>query len=156
MNQSKVQAAHARKRTVANQAMPKLSATACGAQSDSGLLESCSQRRSYNLLISKPFSGVKDRNVTLPSTLCTSHSMTQRSHGQSGQSIWSTANGALLTWMRIGTPLWNTGLCPSLLVFPKDRNLHRVGLSSVQTQIARTARTSRKAERISFTERSSK
>ena len=34
--------------------------------------------------------------------------------------------------------------------------LHRVGLSSVQTQIARTARTSRKAERISFTERSSK
>ena len=81
-------------------------------------LRSYSQRPLRKLSISKSVSGVRDESDTLPSTFCISHSMTQQSHGQSGQSIWRTANGVPLIWMRIGTLLWKTGLPLSLFGFP--------------------------------------
>jgi hypothetical protein len=87
----------------------------------------------------------------MSSTLRTSHSMTQRSHGQSGQSISRTECGVPLTWMRSGTPLWKADLYPSLFVFPMERNLHRAALSSAQTQTARIAKPSRRAACICFT-----
>jgi hypothetical protein len=58
--------------------------------------------------------------------------------------------------MRFGTPLWKAGLHRSLFGFPMEQNLHPARLSLAQTQIARTAKISRKAERISFTKRSSR
>src|SRR5438876_8425404 len=126
MNQSRVHAAQARKRTGANQIVPQLSAIACGAQSDSALLESCWQRHFYNLSTFKSLSGAKDQSASLSSTLCTSRYMTQQLHGQSGQFIWRTAGRDPLTWMRIGTPLWEVGLCSNLFVFRTVQNPSRV------------------------------
>jgi len=89
-------------------------------------------------------------------TLRTSRSTTSLSHNHSGRSIWRMGNGVPLTWMRIGTPLWKAGRYLSLFDFPMERGLHPAQLSLVRTQTARTATLSRKAERMSFTERSSR
>src|SRR5206468_581999 len=158
MDQGKAHTAQATHRTVANQIVPPFSATASRGQSDSALLESCWQRPWYKRLVSKPLSGVRDQRAggaSMISTLHTSHSMTQRSHGQSGPSIWRLGCGVPLIWMRFGTPLWKADPYPSLFVFPMERSLQRAQSCSAQTQTARTARLSRKAASMSFTGRSS-
>src|SRR5439155_10538594 len=155
MNQSRVYAAQARDRTVANRIGLQLLRKACRTQSDLAFLEFCWQRRLYKLSISKLFFGVKDHSDTLHSTFCTKQPMTQQSRGQSGQSIWRMGNGVPLTWMHIGTPLWKAGHYPSLFVFPMAQSHHRVLSSLARTQTARTAKLSRKAAPMSFTGRSS-
>ena len=126
------------------------------ARSDSAFLEFCWQRPLHKRLISKSLSGGKDQSACMISTFRTSRSMTEQWHSHSGQSIWRTASGVPLIWMRIGMPLWNAGLYPSFFAFPMRPSLHRAQSSSAQTQTARTARLSRKAASMSFTGRSSK
>src|SRR4051794_33965383 len=139
-----------------NESMPLLLAMVPRAQSAWALLRSYSQRPLHKLWTSRLFSGVKDQTDSLPSTFDTSQPMTQPSHSHSGQSISKTANGVLLTWMDIGTPLWKTGLYRSLFVSPREQNLHPARLSLARTQAARAARLSKKAAPTCFTERSSR
>src|SRR3954454_6273366 len=141
---------------MANESMPLLLAMAPSAQSAWALLRSYWQRPLHKLWISRLFSGVKDQSESLLSTLDTSQPMTQPSHSHSGQSISKTANGVLLTWMDIGTPLWKTGLYRSLFVLPRGQNLHPARLSLARTQTARAARLSKKAAPTYFTERNSR
>src|SRR4029079_10992566 len=139
-----------------NDGMQLLLAMAPRAQSAWALLRSYSQRPLHKLWLSRLFSGVTDQSESLPLTFDTSQPMTQPSHSHSGQSISKTANGVLLTWMGIGTPLWKIGLYRSLFVLLREQNLHPARLSLARTQAARTARLSRKAAPTCSTERSSR
>src|SRR6266487_1166258 len=129
---------------------------ACRAQSNLVFLESCWQRRLHKRLTFNLPSVEKDRSALMSSTFLTRPLTMQQSHSHSGQSIWRTAGGGPLTWMRIGTPLWKAGPYPSLFAFRTERDLRLARLSSAQTQSARIAKPSRRGGVTCFTGRSRK